>query len=120
MVAELGPRGFSHFAFIVHRGEFVTLKWDDGQVERGVMGNVIFLHDGVLHRLLPDVLDCAGQLAERAVRVGQTYMQAARDRLTLVDELAQAADARLQALESTSEELKTLSAKLERLRSQGR
>jgi FkbM family methyltransferase len=120
MVTELGQRGFSHFAFIVHRGEFVTLKWDDGHVERGVMGNLIFLHDSMLPRLLPDVLDCAGRLAERAVSVGQTYMQAARDRLTLVDELAEAAEARLQALETTSEQLKTLSAELERLRSQDR
>jgi FkbM family methyltransferase len=95
IVAELRPRGFSHFAFIVHRGEFVTLSWDEGEVERGAMGSLVFLHDRVLERLLPDVLDFAGGLAERAVRVGQAYMRAWNDRLALVDELKQAADDRL-------------------------
>jgi FkbM family methyltransferase len=95
MLAELEPRGFSHFAFIAHRGEFVTLKWDDPGVERGAMGNLIFLHDSALSRLLPAVLNCAGWLAERAVREGQTYMHAANDRLALVDELKEAADERL-------------------------
>jgi FkbM family methyltransferase len=92
MLAELKPRGFNHFAFIVHRGELVTLKWDDGEVEYGAMGNLIFLHDNALPRLLPAVLDCAGRLAERAVHVGQGYMQAADDRAALVDKLRVAAD----------------------------
>lgn len=118
MLAELEPRGFRHFAFIVHRGEFITLKWDDGEVERGAMGNLIFLHDGVLARLLPDVLDCAGRLAERAVRVGQMYMDAARDRLALVSDLEEAAEARGRALEATTARLKDLSAELESLRAQ--
>ncbi len=134
MVAALHMRGFSNFAFIVHRGEFVTLKWDDADVERGAMGNLIFLHDRVLARLLPDVLDCAGRLAEQAVRVGQRYMraaddraavmdelkQAADDRTALVDELKQAADERLQALEATAAQLEAQSAELEALRARGR
>lgn len=118
MLAELQPRGFTRFAFVVHRGEFITLKWDDGEVERGAMGNLVFLHDGVLARLLPDVIDCAGWLAERAVRVGQMYMDAARDRLALVSDLEEAAEARGQALEATTERLKDLSAELESLRAQ--
>jgi hypothetical protein len=134
MVAALHTRGFSHFAFIVHRGEFVTLKWDDGDIERGAMGNLIFLHDRALTRLMPEVLDCAGWLAEQAVRVGQAYMQAANDRsalvdelkkvaddrLALVDELKEAADARLQALRATTARAKAQNAELEALRNQGR
>lgn len=95
MVTALGERGFSHFAFMIHRDEFVTIKWDDGDVERGAMGNLVFLHDSKLDRLLPDVLDCAGSLAERAVSVGQTYVRVANERLAIIAELKQAADERL-------------------------
>jgi FkbM family methyltransferase len=130
MVAALRPRGFMHFAFVVHRGEFVTLKWDDGGVERGAMGNLVFLHERVLDALLPDLLDCAGSLAETAVRIGQGYMQAAAERLALVDELDQAAkerllrvkeldevaEERLQALAALSAELETRDAQLQALK----
>jgi FkbM family methyltransferase len=109
IVAELRLRGFSHFAFIVHRGEFVTLKWDRGEVERGAVGNLVFLHDRLLDRLVPDVLDYASWLTERAVRVGQAYMRAWNDRLALVDELKQVGDDRLaliEELKQAAEELK--------------
>ena len=95
MVETLGMRGFTHYAFIVHRGEFVTLKWDDGDVERGSMGNLIFLHDRILSLLLPRVLDCAGALAEQAVSTGQAYMHVADDRLAVVNELKRASNERL-------------------------
>jgi len=95
MRASLQDRGFTHFAFVVHRGEFVTLKWDDGDVESGAMGNLVFLHDRVVGRLLPEVLACAGQLAEQAVDQGRDYMRAAAERSALVDELKRAADDRL-------------------------
>lgn len=117
MVAELGPRGFSHFAFVVHRGEFVTLKWDDAEVERGAMGNLVFLHERVLAALMPVIIDVGGRLAEQAVQVGQMYARAAVERLALVDELTQAADARLEALEATTARMETQSAELEELRS---
>ena len=116
MLDELVPRGFGHFAFVVHRAEFVTVKWDDGEVESGAMGNLVFLHDDVLPRLLPDVLACAGSFAESAVALGQMYMYAARDRLALVDELAEAAEARLRALELTTAKIEKQEAELERLR----
>jgi FkbM family methyltransferase len=103
MVGALQPRGFGHFAFIVHRGEFVTMKWDDGDVERGAMGNLVFLHDRVVERLLPDLLDCAAHLSDAAVRTGQMYMHAAKKRLALIDELTEAAEARLRALEATTQ-----------------
>jgi FkbM family methyltransferase len=115
MVAALRARGFSHFAFIVHRGEFVTLKWDDGEVQRGAMGNLVFLHDRVLEHVLPDVLECAGWLAEQAVRVGQTYMQAAHDRLALVDELKQAADDRSVLLDELTQALDDRSVRAQEL-----
>jgi FkbM family methyltransferase len=130
MVGALHARGFTHFAFIVHRGDFVTLKWDDGDVESGAMGNLVFLHDRVLGKLLPDILACAGWLAEQAVGVGQAYMRVADDRSALVDDLKQAADdrlalvdaateaaeKRLSALETTTAELRERNAELDALR----
>jgi FkbM family methyltransferase len=95
MLAALRPRGFVHFAFVVHRGDFVTLKWDDGQIEPGAMGNLVFLHERVLEALLPDLLGCAGALGESAVRTGKRYAEVARDRLAVIEELKQAADERL-------------------------
>ncbi len=118
MLSELGPRGFSHFAFVVHRGEFVTLKWDDAEVERGAMGNLVFLHERVLVALIPAILDVGGQLAEQAVHVGQMYARAAAERLGLVEELKEAADARLEALESTTARIESQNAELEELRAQ--
>jgi FkbM family methyltransferase len=120
MVAALRPRGFAHFAFLVHRGEFVTLKWDDGEVEPGAMGNLVFLHDRTLARLLPDLLDCAGRLAEDAVRTGQMYMGAANDRLALVNELKETAETQLRALEATTAKLNEQDSELEALRRQDR
>jgi FkbM family methyltransferase len=132
MVATLRPRGFTHFAFIVHREEFVTLKWDDGEAERGAMGNLVFVHDRVLRQALPELLGCASGLAERAVDIGQQYASAARDRSAVIDELKEAADdrsklarqihevaeQRLVALEATRAQLDTRSAELEALRDQ--
>jgi FkbM family methyltransferase len=132
MVDALQSRGFSHFAFIVHRGDFVTLKWDDGDVEDGAMGNLVFLHDRVLAELLPDLLDCAGRLSEEAVTRGQRYRgvaserlalvgeleRAANDRLALVHELEEAAQERLQALEATTAVLRIKSAQLDALRAE--
>jgi FkbM family methyltransferase len=134
MAKSLGARGFTHFAFVVHRGDFVTLKWDDGEVERGAMGNLVFIHDRVLVRLLPDLLNCAGWLAEQAVAVGRHYMitagerlavmeeleQASDDRLALVHELEEVAEARQQKLETITTQLKDKSAELERLKLQNR
>jgi FkbM family methyltransferase len=102
LLSELRPRGFAHFAFIVHRGEFVTLKWDDANVEPGWMGNLMFIHELVIDDLLPDVVDVAGRLAEDAVRVGQMYMHAATERLAVMHDLKETADARSQAREQVT------------------
>jgi hypothetical protein len=105
LLSQLQPRGFDHFVTLLHRGEFVTLKWDDGEVEPGVMANVVFVHDRVLDRAFPVLLEFAGRLAEQAAQVGQRYMRAAQDRLEIIEELNDAAEARLSALEETSAEL---------------
>jgi FkbM family methyltransferase len=89
MRSELRPRGFSHFAFIAHRGEFAALQWDDGDVPRGHMGNLVFLHDEVLERLLPTTLTLSSSLAKNAVEVGENYARAANDRLAVIRGLAQ-------------------------------
>src|SRR5438128_4751028 len=116
MLAELQPRHFTHFAFVVHRGEFVTIKWDDADVERGAMGNLVFVHDDALARVLPHVLQVAGRLAERAARVGLQYMHAAVERLVAVNELKRLADARQEALQATNDTIRSQAAELESLR----
>ena len=105
MLDELAPRGYTHFGFIVHRGEFVTLKWDDAEVEPGAMGNLIFLHERVVANVLPLILESASQLAEQAVHRGQMYMRAAIERLALVDELKETADERLAIIDRLTETL---------------
>lgn len=119
MLAELEPRGFAHFAFVVHRGEFVTLKWDDAEVERGSMGNLIFLHERAVAAVLPSILESASRLAEQAVNLGQVYMRAAMERLALIDELSETAEARRQALELTTARMEAQAAELESLRGHG-
>ena len=99
MVSALAERGFSHYAFVVHRGEFVVLQWDDASVQVGHMGNIAFLHDRVVDRLLPDVLAVASQLASAAVGVGQMYAAAAAERLELIKRLERECQLRLQAYE---------------------
>jgi hypothetical protein len=89
IASPLQARGFSHFAVIQHRSEFVILTWDDGEIPAGHMGNVVFLHDRVVDRLLPDILTCASQLAIDAVRVGEMYAAAAVERLELIERLTQ-------------------------------
>ena len=90
MAAALRPRGFSHFAFIVHREDFVIVQWDDGAVPVGAMGNLVFVHDRVLEQLTPAILTFASSLAGRAVDLGQKYSVAARKRLKVIEQLSQA------------------------------
>jgi hypothetical protein len=132
VVETLRARGFSHFAFIVHREDIATLQWDDGTVERGAMGNLVFLHDRVVPGLLPDLLECAGSLAETAVNAAKRYARVAGDRLKLVNELEgvaaerlalvrelqETAEARLHNLELTTARLKERDAELGALKFQ--
>jgi FkbM family methyltransferase len=97
MVSALRARGFSHFAFIAHRGEFVFLKWDDADVPLGAMGNIVFLHDRVVERLLPDVVKCGSKLAERSVETAQMYLTEANKRQTVIEELSREREVLLKA-----------------------
>jgi hypothetical protein len=72
MAGALRPRGFSHYALIVHRGARTILQWDEGEVPSGSVGNLIFLHDRVLAEVLPDVLACASSLAQFVVDSAET------------------------------------------------
>jgi FkbM family methyltransferase len=90
VATPLRARGFSHFAFIQHRSEFTILTWDDGEIPPGHMGNIVFLHDRVVDRLVPDLLMCASQLAVRSVLVGEMYATAAAERLELIEQLDRA------------------------------
>ena len=84
MLSQLRPRGFDHFAFITHRRDFAVLQWDDGEVSRGHMGNLVFLHSRVLERLLPPTLELASSLAKSTAELGELYWHAARERLALI------------------------------------
>jgi FkbM family methyltransferase len=97
MVAALKARGFANHAFIAHRAEFVVLQWDDATVQDGHMGNIVFLHDRSVDRLLPAVLECASQLASAAVGVGEMYAAAAVARLKLIERLEEECALRLRA-----------------------
>jgi FkbM family methyltransferase len=99
MVSALAQHGFSQHAFIVHRSEFVVLQWNDVTVEDGHMGNIVFLHDRVADRLLPELLACASELASAAVGVGEMYAAAAGERLALIARLEEECALRLQAYE---------------------
>ena len=89
MVEALRTRGFSHFAFIVHRGEFVLLQWDDAGVSPGAMGNLVFIHDRVLNALLPDVLERASSLAEVAVERAVAGASEAEERRAELERVTQ-------------------------------
>ena len=99
MVEALRARGFSHYAFIVHRGEFVTLQWDNGRLPPGAMGNLIFIHDRALDDLLAEVIKHASLLAEEAVELAVTHASAAEERLALIDELTVERELRAAAIE---------------------
>jgi len=88
MVSELLPRGFSHFAFVVHLEDFVFLQWDDGAVPRGYMGNLVFLHDRVLEDLVLPTLEVGSSFARDAARVVQEYVTIASERLAQIDEIS--------------------------------
>jgi FkbM family methyltransferase len=112
MISALRQRGFSHFAFVVHRGEFVILQWDDGDVPAGHMGNIIFLHDRVSDRLLVDVLDSASTLAKISIEKAEMHASAAAERLEALEALkrerdvqADAAQARLTLIDELSRDL---------------
>jgi FkbM family methyltransferase len=107
MVAALRDRGFSHFAFVVHRGEFVTLQWDDGTIPAGHMGNLVFIHDRVLDQLLPAIVTFASWLAEQAVATGEQHAAEAKKRSAVIESLerertilSQAARQRLETIEA--------------------
>ena len=87
MTSAFARRGFPHFAFVEHRAEFVILKWGDANVAEGCMGNLVFVHERVVARLLPALLECASALADRAVPVGEMYATAAAERLAVIEEL---------------------------------
>ena len=87
VVAVLQPRGFTHFAFVGHHSEFVVLEWDGAMLETGEMGNLVFIHERVIDRLLEDVVACASSLALQSLGVGKMYAQAAAERLELIERL---------------------------------
>jgi FkbM family methyltransferase len=83
----LRPRGFSKFAFLEHRGDFVLLKWNDADVPSGFMGNLVFLHDSVVEAMRPVIFDHALAVAARSVAVGEAYARVAAERLEVIETL---------------------------------
>jgi len=95
--AELEPRGFHHFAFVVHRGEFVILQWDDEAISSDHMGNVVFLHDDVLAASLQHILSTASALTSAAVELGEARATAADERLVVIAQLEREREVQTQA-----------------------
>ena len=102
-------KGLNNFAFIAHRGEIDVLQWNDSAIPVGAMGNALFVHDRVLDRVLPAVLDCATQLALRTADTAATYARIAAERLEVIAELkadhevqSRVAAERLAVIESTA------------------
>jgi hypothetical protein len=114
----LRPRGFAHFAFVVHHGEFSSLLWDDASIDDGEVGNLIFVHDRCVDRLLPTFLECASNLARATAAFASSRASAAAERLSTLQTLgaevealarerdiqAAAAAERLEALEAVAAE----------------
>jgi FkbM family methyltransferase len=96
VAGAMRARGFEHFAFIAHRGELVLLEWDVAELSAGEMGNLVFIHERAVARLLPSAIACASALALRAYDVTRMYAQAAQERLELIQRL----DAELRAREA--------------------
>lgn len=117
LVAELAPRGFSHFAFFVHAGEFTFVQWDDATIEPGAMGNLVFLHDRVVERSMPYVLASASESTRRVVRLAAERAAAATERDRLLVELrgeyelqARAATERLERIDALEAQLRKVAA----------
>lgn len=113
IVSALARRGFSQYAFVAHRGEFIVVQWNDVTVQDGHMGNIVFLHDRVADRLLPDLLTCASELASAAVGVGEMYAGAAVERLALIARLEEESAERVARLEEACAERLALIMRLE-------
>lgn len=90
VIDALAERDFTHYAFIVHNGEFTIVQWLDAEVPVGAMGNLVFLHDRVVADVLPDLLGGASALAKETVSLAETFATAARERLEVIDELVAA------------------------------
>jgi hypothetical protein len=104
-VAVLAPRGFSHFACIVHRGEVATLQWDDARMEQGALGNIVFVHDRVLERVLPALLECASLLAYEVVATADVRLKEVVQLHTLAAQLHAAAEDREARLTQLQQQL---------------
>ncbi|MHB8532598.1 MAG: FkbM family methyltransferase [Solirubrobacteraceae bacterium] len=116
--AEMRRRGFNHFLFLIHRGEFDTFAWDDAAIETGAMGNLVFLHDRTLDTVLPGVVGVLAELAQRAVTVGQGHAHAAAERLAVIDDLVRTAAERLDLINEIERIAAERLVEIEQLRAQ--
>ncbi len=84
MASALRDRGFSQFACVVHQGAFTNLLWNDGDIPEGVFGNLLFLHDRVFSRLLPEVVVSASLFVKSAIQASESGASAALERLKVI------------------------------------
>lgn len=87
LTSILSPRGFSRFAFLEHRGDFVLLKWNDAEAGPGRMGNILFVHDSLEEALAPVLLDSALNISEQNVALAESYAAEAHARLAVIQHL---------------------------------
>jgi FkbM family methyltransferase len=107
MMSALGPRGFRHFACLVHAAPFAALTFDVAEIEPGEFANLVFLHDRVVDRALPALLEIATRLAGSTLRAAREYRAAADERLAVVEELNREARARLEIVNRLDADLRS-------------
>jgi FkbM family methyltransferase len=100
----LAPRGFNHFAYFVHRGDWTLVQWDDGHTPVSAGGNLVFVSDRVLSDLLPYVLASASALASEVVEAAERRLATMYDIDREREVQAAAAHERLAVIETLERE----------------
>lgn len=114
LVEPLGPR---RFLFVRHGPRHVSIgRWDTADPGEGEWGNLIFVADslvGAAKAALPELDRGLRARGERLIAAQET---AAAERLALIEQLSEEADARLELIERLTQEAEERRGPLERLR----
>jgi FkbM family methyltransferase len=114
LVEPLGPR---RFLFVRHGPRHVSIgRWDTADPGEGEWGNLIFVADslvGAAEAALPELDRGLRARGERLIAAQET---AAAERLALIEQLSEQADARLELIERLTQEAEKRRGPLERLR----
>jgi FkbM family methyltransferase len=110
LVSTMAARGFAQFAFLLHRDEVVTFRWDDAGVGAGEVGNVVFLQERMVAMLAPLLLSAASRLALVSVEHLREVRRAADERRDLIEAVARERDLQVNAARERLETITRLNA----------